>query len=152
MLMRLQQVSRLQPHRKKPRNTEVCQSTANERQNLLKRLALHGLSEGADSLINFLPFVNRLRGIMGAKGEEILRHELGSEYDKIMKEYLALSSILDVIEAYKTGLENHTIDREDVTSKRFMKYIQMSAMLPLTSTSAFRIGGILLRHTQIKDL
>ena len=124
-----------------------------ERQSLQLLLASHSLSEGEDALINFVPFVEELRGIFGEQGERILKENFGEKFQRKMIQYKITIAKINIIKAYKSGLTAHIIRTEDVTSKRFLKYKQAVASLPIVDEVVlFEVADILLRHTDIRDL
>jgi len=116
-------------------------------------LASHALSEGEGALINFVPFVEELRGIFGEQGERILKEAFGEKYLKKMIQYKITIGKINIIRSYKMGLTDHTIRINDVTSQRFVKFKQAFGSLPFSNQNVlFEIADILLRHTDIKDL
>lgn len=131
-------------------NIKIIQKS--EHQTITLQLALHSLSEGDDSIINFYPTVQKLRGIFGKQGEEILKQELAEKYDDIMTSYTQAIQCIGIIKAYKEGIDKNVIDKEDITSKRFQTYLRASASLPLVQKNLYQIFAILLRHSSIANL
>lgn len=107
---------------------------------------------GAEQIIPLLATYTTLRSVLGKESENVLKETFGERYEEVLKNIEQTKDSAAIVESYLKGVRAQTINKEDVSSQRFINYRRSCRMISLIQQDLIDAIFALLKKTDIKHI